>query len=112
MFSESKQWVLVGLTSYGSNDSQANVSSVFTRVAFFRDWIQLNTNESCMTSTNILGDRNSTAASSLANLFDWNDVFQTIKQYFTMHPRASASSASIGIPQHYLFFVLVLLVLG
>ena len=111
MFSESKQWVLVGLTSYLANDSEANASSLYTRVAFFRDWIQLKTNEPCRTSTNTLGDRNSTAASSMVNLLGWNDAFRTIKQRFTMHAPASASSSSIVIPRCYLFFITLLLVL-
>ncbi len=44
MFTSSKQWVLVGLTSFGDGCAQPAYSGVYTRVAAYESWIKLNTN--------------------------------------------------------------------
>jgi secreted trypsin-like serine protease len=44
MFASSNQWVLVGLTSNGIGCARAADSGVYTRVAAFQDWININTN--------------------------------------------------------------------
>jgi len=46
MFTSSKQWVLVGLTSSGEGCAQPAYSGVYTRVAAFQSWIKSNTNGS------------------------------------------------------------------
>ena len=44
MFTSSNQWVLVGLTSSGIGCARATDSGLYTRVAAFQDWIDMNTN--------------------------------------------------------------------
>ena len=46
MFAESKQWVLVGLTSNGIGCARNSSFGVYTRIAAFEDWIRMNTNQS------------------------------------------------------------------
>ena len=43
MFTPNKQWVLVGLTSYGHGCARKGYAGVYTRVAAFEDWIELHT---------------------------------------------------------------------
>lgn len=45
MFTSANRWMLVGITSFGIDCATANYSGVYTRVAYFQDWI-----ESTMTS--------------------------------------------------------------
>jgi len=44
MFTSSRQWVLVGLTSYGDGCARPQYSGVYTRVAAYESWIRSNTN--------------------------------------------------------------------
>jgi secreted trypsin-like serine protease len=46
MFTQSNQWVLVGLTSFGEGCARINNSGVYTRVAAYEDWIRSYTNDS------------------------------------------------------------------
>ncbi len=39
-FSSSKQWVLAGVTSFGSGCGRAGYAGVYTRVAFYSNWIR------------------------------------------------------------------------
>jgi len=39
MFSSSNQWILIGLTSYGSGCADATYSAVYTRVSAYESWI-------------------------------------------------------------------------
>lgn len=39
MFTSSKQWVLVGLTSFGFGCAQRGYSGVYTRIIAYLDWI-------------------------------------------------------------------------
>ncbi len=41
MFTLSKQWVLVGLTSFGYGCAQPGYSGVYTRITIYLDWINL-----------------------------------------------------------------------
>ncbi|CAF3502551.1 unnamed protein product [Rotaria socialis] len=43
MFTTSHQWVLVGLTSYGFGCARADYPGVYTRVAYYQDWIRITT---------------------------------------------------------------------
>ncbi|CAF3128995.1 unnamed protein product [Rotaria socialis] len=43
MFTTSNQWVLVGLTSYGIGCARAAYPVVYTRVAYYQDWIRTTT---------------------------------------------------------------------
>jgi hypothetical protein len=38
-FSSSKQWILAGMTSSGHGCARAGYAGVYTRVAFYSDWI-------------------------------------------------------------------------
>lgn len=42
-FTSSKQWVLVGVTSYGRNCSDPHSAGVYTRVAAYQTWISSTT---------------------------------------------------------------------
>jgi hypothetical protein len=44
MFTPSKQWVLVGLTSYGEGCARPTSAGVYTRVAAYENWIRSTTN--------------------------------------------------------------------
>ncbi len=44
MFTQSQQWELVGLTSYGIGCAEPNYAGVYTRVAAFQSWIATTTN--------------------------------------------------------------------
>jgi secreted trypsin-like serine protease len=46
IFTSSKQWVLVGLTSFGEGCARRRSSGVYTRVAAYESWIRSNTNGS------------------------------------------------------------------
>jgi hypothetical protein len=46
MFTSSRQWVLVGVTSNGYGCARPAYSGVYTRVAAYESWIKLNTNGS------------------------------------------------------------------
>ncbi|CAF1104718.1 unnamed protein product [Rotaria sordida] len=41
MFTSSKQWVIVGLTSFGHGCAQPGFSGVYTRITTYLDWINL-----------------------------------------------------------------------
>ncbi|CAF4505772.1 unnamed protein product, partial [Rotaria sp. Silwood2] len=43
MFTTSNQWVLVGVTSYGIGCARAAYAGVYTRVAYYQDWIRITT---------------------------------------------------------------------
>ncbi|CAF3711820.1 unnamed protein product [Rotaria sp. Silwood1] len=43
MFTTSNQWVLVGVTSYGIGCARASYAGVYTRVAYYQDWIRITT---------------------------------------------------------------------
>ncbi|CAF0944603.1 unnamed protein product [Rotaria sordida] len=43
MFTTSNQWVLVGVTSYGFGCARAAYSGVYTRVAYYQNWISTTT---------------------------------------------------------------------
>lgn len=46
MFTPTRQWLLVGLTSYGEGCARPQFSGVYTRVAFYENWIRSNTDNS------------------------------------------------------------------
>ncbi|CAF3470279.1 unnamed protein product [Rotaria socialis] len=46
MFTSSKQWVLIGITSFGQGCARPSYAGVYTRVAAFEKWIDANTNGS------------------------------------------------------------------
>ena len=46
MFGPSRQWILVGVTSYGIGCARPEYSGVNTRVASYEDWIKSYTNSS------------------------------------------------------------------
>ncbi|CAF4574215.1 unnamed protein product [Rotaria socialis] len=58
MFSSSNQWILVGLTSSGIGCARPQYAGLYTRVATFQDWINLNTNSTNSNGTS-LGSNNS-----------------------------------------------------
>jgi hypothetical protein len=39
-FSSSKQWILAGVTSFGTGCARAGYAGVYTRVAFYSNWIR------------------------------------------------------------------------
>lgn len=57
MFNASNQWILVGLTSSGIGCARPQYSGLYTRVAFFQDWIKSYMIDS--NSTNSTGSSNS-----------------------------------------------------
>ncbi len=73
MFTSSRQWLLVGLTSYGEGCAEPAYSGVYTRVAAFQSWINLNTNGSVSTltsstSTTLSSSANTTASGSISSV--------------------------------------------
>lgn len=46
IFNIKRQWVLVGITSYGFGCARKEYAGVYTRVAAYDDWIQQHTNGS------------------------------------------------------------------
>jgi secreted trypsin-like serine protease len=46
MFTSTKQWILVGLTSFGDGCAKPTSSGVYTRVAAYENWIKSNTDDS------------------------------------------------------------------
>jgi len=45
MFTPNKQWVLVGLTSFGYGCARKSYSGIYTRVAALKDWIKIYTDK-------------------------------------------------------------------
>ena len=41
MYTTSNQWVIVGVTSYGIGCAGASYAGVYTRIAYYQDWISL-----------------------------------------------------------------------
>ncbi|CAF1477615.1 unnamed protein product, partial [Rotaria magnacalcarata] len=76
MFTTSNQWVLVGLTSYGIGCARAAYPGVYTRVAYYQDWIRTTTsgaytNATSSVSANIdpySSNSNSNSTSSNASI--------------------------------------------
>ncbi|CAF1576171.1 unnamed protein product [Adineta ricciae] len=64
MFSSSKQWVLVGLTSNGIGCAQANYAGIYTRVAAYEDWLNI-----AMSSSNRLTQRKTKSLLFFLSLF-------------------------------------------
>ena len=46
MFTSSRQWLLVGLTSFGEGCARPNLAGAYTRVAVYENWIRSNTKDS------------------------------------------------------------------
>lgn len=46
IFTSSKQWLLAGVTSYGIGCGRPTSAGVYTRVAFYLDWIRSTTGSS------------------------------------------------------------------
>ena len=46
MFGANRRWMLVGVISNGIGCAQSDYSGLYTRVAFFQDWIKSSTNSS------------------------------------------------------------------
>lgn len=45
MFTPNKQWMLVGLTSFGYGCARKSYSGIYTRIAAFKEWIKVHTDE-------------------------------------------------------------------
>ena len=43
MYTISNQWILVGITSYDIGCAQASYAGIYTRVAYYQDWIRVTT---------------------------------------------------------------------
>lgn len=54
IFTSEKQWVLVGLTSFGEGCARKGYAGVYTRITAYEDWIRWNTNGSYSKSKTIL----------------------------------------------------------
>ena len=59
LFTDSFQWVLSGITSYGRGCAHPLYAGVYTRVAYYQDWISTVTN-------------NAYIISNSSNAIDWN----------------------------------------
>ena len=46
MFTPNRQWVLVGLTSFGYGCARPDYAGVYTRVSMYQNWIQSHTDGS------------------------------------------------------------------
>lgn len=46
MFSQTKQWILIGITSFGEGCARPSYAGVYTRVAVYETWIKSHTNGS------------------------------------------------------------------
>lgn len=54
MFTASRQWILVGITSYGFGCANADYASVYTRVVAYLDWIRMMNISDAMTVQNVI----------------------------------------------------------
>jgi hypothetical protein len=72
MFTESKQWVLVGLTSNGIECGDDLYSGVYTRVAAFENWIRMNMNDSYWISRVIPALSRHSLVDSSSNLINFS----------------------------------------
>jgi secreted trypsin-like serine protease len=90
MFTSSKQWVLVGLTSNGMGCAEANYMGIYTRVAAFQNWIRSYTNGSFATptlltisATNLRNDAKAISISASVNyLFFFTITLGLVKNQF------------------------------
>ncbi|CAF3748788.1 unnamed protein product [Rotaria sp. Silwood1] len=57
MFTTSNQWVLVGVTSYGIGCARASYAGVYTRVAYYQDWIRITTSGAYTNATSSISAR-------------------------------------------------------
>ncbi|CAF1123084.1 unnamed protein product, partial [Adineta ricciae] len=62
-FTESRQWVVVGLTSYGYECASPYYAGVYTRVTYFRNWI-LSMTENAALSANVITSTTATTVTS------------------------------------------------
>ena len=62
MFTASRQWVLVGITSYGYGCARVHYAAVYTRVVHYLDWIHM------MNISDAITVQNSTKSSQAPNL--------------------------------------------
>jgi hypothetical protein len=75
-FSSSKQWILAGVTSSGHGCARAGYAGVYTRVAFYSDWI------SAITSIDDpINDPIFTADETLDNIFLDDSEFNICSRY-------------------------------
>ncbi|CAF1407794.1 unnamed protein product [Rotaria sordida] len=78
MFTTSNQWVLVGVTSYGVGCARAAYSGVYTRVAYYQNWI----------STTTSGAYTNAASSDSANIDPFSStVSLTISHLLLLLPQ-------------------------
>jgi hypothetical protein len=78
IFSSSKQWVLAGVTSFGSGCGRAGYAGVYTRVAFYSNWIREITSIDDLANDPIL-----TADDTTDNIFFDDSEFNICSRY---HP--------------------------
>src|SRR4051794_32212968 len=66
MFSNG-QWILVGITSYGTGCALADYPGVYTRVSYYKNWIScfLTDNITCIENSDFRQDSSSSKGSSI-----------------------------------------------
>lgn len=82
MFTESRQWVLVGVTSYGIGCALPGFAGVYTRIAAYQKWIAMMTSNAYINATsfesaqvNPFIDETGGASQSSPNLYSFVLLF-------------------------------------
>ena len=95
LYTASQQWELVGITSYGDGCARANAAGVYTRVAFYQNWIATTTSNAFTNPTSSdSSDVNkiSSLSSGSLRMMEKASIYRQVPFYFSMIFLATFSS--------------------
>ncbi len=83
-FTSSRRWIVAGVTSFGLGCGWAEYSSVYTRVAFYSDWIKAIINaEDVLTDSALTVHDTSTTGEMIDDVFPEELIANMCSRYYS-----------------------------